>query len=367
MRTQCVTIVSWLLQACGVALSARAEPPSNVRVPAPSYAEFLVAAPDLPEAEPLYNPLGAPPRRGYPGRPWPAAAVASTPGLPGADAMADPGSTGVPSDFVAPQPWTWGGAKPGFFQRLTAYETWLAGGGGSALEMHETSALVTGGIPFFSRDTPLLFTPGFTARFLDGPNLPDVPARLYDATLDVRHLRQLTERLGMDVAVTTGAYGDYEHSRAGMVRVSGRGLAAWQWRPTTQLVLGVAYFNRGNLKLLPVGGVIWQPNDDWRIEALVPQPRIARRVIAGADREWWFYLAGEVGGGVWAVDRADGSGDLLSLTDFRLRLGLERFVLAGFKTWLETGYVFGRTLSYRSLDQTIVLSDALLLRAGLAY
>lgn len=70
---------------------------------------------------------------------------------------------------------------------------------------------------------------------------------------------------------------------------------------------------------------------------------------------------------MWAVDRADGSGDLLTLNDFRVRLGVERFVIDGFKSWFEVGYVFGRTLSYRSVDQTVDLADALMLRAGLAF
>lgn len=302
MRNGCCKALGWMTALCCAASPICAEPASNVRVPPPEYADAIIAPPEWPVAEPLHNPLGAPPAlRSYPGRPyqsrpWPAAAVPSTPGLAGADALAAPGSSGTPAESVSEERAVWGGAKPGFFQRVTAYETWLTSGGASSLEMHETSAFITGGVPFFRRDTPLLFTPGFTARFLGGPEQPDVPPRLYDATLEVRHLRQLTERLGMDVAVTPGVYSDFEHSRHAMLRVSGRGLAAWQWRPTTQLVLGVAYFNRGNLKLLPIGGVIWLPNDQWRIEALAPQPRVARRLTLGADREAWAYLAGEVGG-----------------------------------------------------------------------
>lgn len=368
MRGRYLARMCWL-PAVGAALMAHAEPPSSLRVPPPEYSAATVVDSESQELEPLYNPLGAPPRSAYPAMVGPGASARDTLEASLSDALrdAETGATPLSGPMAQRARGLWGGPKPGFFQRITAYETWLAGGGAAAIQSHEMTAFVTGGVPFFRFDSPLLFTPGFTALFLEGPDQPDVPPRLYDATLEVRHLRQLTERLGMDLVVTTGVYSDFEQSSSDMVRVTGRAVAAWQWRPKTQLILGVAYLNRGNLKLLPAVGVILTPSDDWRIEAIAPRPRIARRLMATADSELWGYLAGEVGGGVWAVDRLDGSGDLLTLNDFRLRLGLERFVRDGLKGWFEVGYVFGRSLSYRSVDQTVDLADALLLRAGLAY
>jgi hypothetical protein len=107
------------------------------------------------------------------------------------------------------------------------------------------------------------------------------------------------------------------------------------------------------------------------VELMVPRPRIARRVYWfgswGDDVEDWLYLAGEIGGGTWAMRRTDGANDVLTYSDLRVILGLERRVLFGIDYRLEAAYVFARKLKYESSGPDLVPSDTLMLRAGLTY
>jgi hypothetical protein len=259
------------------------------------------------------------------------------------------------------------GAKPGVLQRISLQETWIAPGGPNGLGMNDIGGSLTLGLPFFTVQSPLLITPGFTAHFTEGPQTVDVPPRLYDASLDLRHLRRLAPRWMMDLAVTPGVFSDFDQDSGDGFRMTGRALAIYEPNPQAKWILGVVYLNRVNVKLLPVAGVLWTPNDDMRWELIMPQPRIARRVKVDATGAWWGYVGGEFGGGVWAVTRADDAADVLTINDYRLRLGIERKTDSGHSAWLELGYIFWRTLEYESVGATQDLSDAMFVRVGAAY
>lgn len=254
----------------------------------------------------------------------------------------------------------------GFLQQIRWTNTYLAGGGADGMGMYDTSLQGTVAFPFFTTDAPMLITPGFTTRFLDGPQTIDMPARLYDAFVEIRHIRWLTPTLATDLAVTPGYYGDYEQDLSEAFRLTGRGLVLYDISPDAKLIAGVAYLNRDNLKLLPVGGLIWNPTEVTKFELIMPQPRIARRFNCCGPVEWWGYLAGEFGGGVWAIERQDGSGDRVTYNDLRFMLGIERKNARGNSVRLEAGYVFDRELVY--LDGTTVdLDDTVMARGILAY
>jgi hypothetical protein len=104
---------------------------------------------------------------------------------------------------------------------------------------------------------------------------------------------------------------------------------------------------------------------------MVPRPKIARRVYwHGAmteDVQDWVYLAGELGGGSWAIRRADHSNDVITYSDLRLILGLERRVLYGLDYYFELAYVFNRKLEYESSTPRLLPPETFMLRAGMTY
>lgn len=257
------------------------------------------------------------------------------------------------------------GARAGLWQRSTLVGTWLAPGGGDDLGISDWSTTTTLGLPFPTRDKPLLLTPGFTAMYLDGPATRELPPRLYTATLDLLTIRPLSPRWMLHLGVTPGVFSDFERSDSETIRVQGRALGFWQWSETTRVVLGVVYLDRDDVNLLPAAGLIWTPNEATQYELIFPRPRFSRRLTWTPHAEWWSYLAGEFGGGTWAFRRDDGVGDIVTYGDLRLLLGLERRYSPQTCARFEVGYVFAREIELASGPPNIEPGGTLLLRLGL--
>ena len=62
-----------------------------------------------------------------------------------------------------------------------------------------------------------------------------------------------------------------------------------------------AAFLRGRFPVIPLLGVIWMPDDKWKVLGLLPEPR----VIYSPNDKWDFWLGGELIGGSFRTDRND--------------------------------------------------------------
>ncbi len=284
-----------------------------------------------------------------------------------ADTVPDAISLAEPNDPQLPP-----GTREGVFQKLFFTSTWLPQLEGDSLGWGDFESGLVFGFPLFRRDTPLLITPRFGVHTLDGPRVPDLPARVYDTSFEFRHLRKFGEGpWAMDAAVTLGYYSDFERNAGDAFRVTGYGLGVYESSPTTKWVFGVAYLNRAGATVLPIGGVIIEPSPDVRWELVAPRPRVAWRLPSGTPNsgdERWFYIAGEFGGGVWSIERPTTKTlDLLTSSDYRVMIGYERKIIGGLTRRFELGYVFGRELEFDSPTPDVTLDDTLLVRAGFTF
>jgi hypothetical protein len=118
--------------------------------------------------------------------------------------------------------------------------------------------------------------------------------------------------------------------------------------------------------LLPIGGLVWTPSDDTRLELVVPKPRLVRRYREDENGTAFWYVAGQLGGGAWAVADSPTANVLVSYSDLRLLVGIETFHVAGREWILETGYVFARHLT---IDGNVAHSpsDSVVLQASVAF
>jgi hypothetical protein len=222
-------------------------------------------------------------------------------------------------------------------------------------------------VPCPTRENPLLITPGFGAHVLDGPNNPDLPGTLYDAYVQFRWLGKINCMWGYDLVVTPGYYSDFENVGDDAFRPTGRAIAMYEWSPTIQLLFGAVYLNREDVSVLPAAGLIYQPCDGVRWEIIMPRPRYARRISQSCDREDWWYVVGEFGGGSWEITRANDTQDVVTLSDYRLMLGYETKLCGGAGRLFEIGYVFGRQFEYTSGPQTYDLDSSFVARAGITF
>ena len=198
---------------------------------------------------------------------------------------------------------------------------------------------------------------GMGFHFLSGPDQTDMPARLFDFSLGY----QVRERLGplaFDVAAAVLAASDFKGSAREGILFPSHAVGFLTVGPATDVVFGVNFLDRGDVKLLPVAGLIWIPNPEMRFELVFPRPRA---VFQLTDR-YCLYLAGELGGGTWAIERVALGSDLATYHDLRACIGLEYLENDGQRSAFEIGYLFDRRLEYSSGSGDMHLDDAVMLR-----
>ena len=175
-----------------------------------------------------------------------------------------------------------------------------------------------------------------------------------------RHLTRRTSDM-------PGYYADFDTNSSDGIRITGHGIALWDWTPTTKIVLGVVYLDRNDVSVVPAAGFIYSPHEDVRWEMTFPRPRVVWRPGGWFCADDWLSITGEFGGGSWAIERAAGGTDVATYRDYRIVLGWERKPALQLQSHIEIAYVFGRKLEYESATPDFRPDDTLMLRFGLAY
>ncbi len=257
--------------------------------------------------------------------------------------------------------------KDGFFQKVALTGTYIDRGSLNSYGLNEVDLSATFAVPAPTRDWPMLITPAFNTRYVDGPLTPDLPSHLYETYIDFLWVPRLTDRWTAIIGVAPSLYSDFNVSENDAFRLTGKALARYDWVPDQlQFVFGVLFLNRDDIKLLPAGGAIWNPTLDRRYELIFPRPKLARRINAGPNFEDWLYLGGEIGGNTWAYDRG-GVVDKVTLRGYRLLLGLERKLNGGAGYRIEVGYVISREAEFASGLPDIDADDTALVRGGVTF
>jgi len=191
---------------------------------------------------------------------------------------------------------------------------------------------------------PIFLTTGLGAHLFSGPNTLDLPGHVFDAYMDLSYRALDREWGGISVGVTPGIYGDFENLGEKSFQVTGRVMADYSLSPELTLVGGIAVVRQLRSHWLPVGGLIWTPNEDWQLDLTIPRPRIARRLHQTEEMDLWGYVAGQFGGGSWSVRDEFGDNVLLSYSDLRLLGGVNLWRSSGRELSAEFGYVFSRNI-----------------------
>ncbi len=265
----------------------------------------------------------------------------------------------------------------GAFQSLSFVNAYLPRTGSNGFGWYDAILTSVWGVPFPTKDAPLVITPGFATHWLNGPDSLNIPAQLHDVYTEFRWLPKIGERFRADVAVQPGYYSDWDGSSARAFRVTGHLSGIYDWTPTFQLVLGAAYLDRPDIEVLPIAGFIWKPDLDSEYRLVFPTQKISWCVASGSittyadpkarDFETWLYLGGELGGGTWAIRHSDGTSDLMSYGDWRVFLGMETKSLVLFSSFVEAGYVFHRLIRLSSTGDDTQVGNTAMVRAGVSF
>jgi hypothetical protein len=199
---------------------------------------------------------------------------------------------------------------------------------------------------------------GMGFHFLDGPDRSDMPARVYDFSVGYQYRNRLGP-LGIDVSAAVLAASDFLGSVRKGILFPSHAVGFLTVRPQVDIVFGVDYLDRGDIKLLPVAGLILTPTPETRFELLFPRPRAVYQLTD----TYRIYLSGELGGGSWDIERVGLLGnDLATYRDLRTCIGLEVAEKDGRRSAFEVGYLFDRRLEYTSGIGDTRLADAVMFR-----
>lgn len=258
--------------------------------------------------------------------------------------------------------------RKGCWQGATLISSYLQDDSSTGLAIGSMDASTTFGVPLGSYENILLLTPFFRADFLSSSAVFDLPSEVYETGVRGLWRKSLNERLSTMAIVTPGVRTDFRNSD-GAVRLFGLGLLTWQAVPErAALSGGVVYTGRDDFPVLPAAGLLWTPSPEWKFDVQFPSPRISRRLIKDGQRsELWGYLAGVFGGNTWAVQRASGLNDQLTIRDLRLMLGLEQLLPENQSAFMECGLVYDRSFSWESGADETQLDSTWILRAGISF
>lgn len=254
-----------------------------------------------------------------------------------------------------------------FWYARTLSATWLPKNGADGFGTTDVP-IATSFAPVWFDDLPaLLVTPGFGVHCWQAPDALELPSTVFDAYVDIAWRTPFNDRLGFGFGLTPGVYGDYRQWSPRAFQLTGWGLVDYRFTRTWTVVAGAAVVRQLDMRVLPVGGLIWTPNEQTRLELLVPRSRLVRKVTSLATGGGvWAYGAVQFGGGSWAVTLPDDSTALVTVSDLRAVLGLEWFRSRSVAGVAEVGYVFDRTISANRVPE-FNPNDTLLLSAGATF
>lgn len=278
-----------------------------------------------------------------------------------------------------------GGTMPGFvrlFQGPRIRHSYVHGDKqDNDVSIHDTDLAIAMLLPNFAFSTqPIYILPSFSLHQWAGPrpdlsptNNADLPSKAYSAFIDAGWQSEPARILGAELGLRVGVFSDFDTFTSRSLRVMGRGIGRIRLTPQATLKLGVMYLDRNRIKLLPAGGILWQPNPATRLDLFFPEPKLSAFLSTIGNFDTWWYVAGYYGGGSWTVRRTDNSKDSIDINDIRATLGLEwgrnDMMRDGRRVgFAEVGYVFDRELLYKARPgDNLRLQDTFVIRIGLGY
>ncbi len=282
---------------------------------------------------------------------------------------------------VFPEGLPWAQGEETLFQDTGLLYTYIYGGNsGDDLGVNDIEVFTSAVFKNFAHSANgLRVTPGFVLTLLDGPDVPgpppgiELPAQLYSAYIDTSWQPQITPQFSGDLSVRVGVYSDFQAFDGDMLRFPSRALGVLQITPTTAFKLGVEYFDRIDVKLLPAGGILWTPNDQTRFDIYFPRPKLAQYLTTYGNTEMWWYVGAEYGGGSWTFEREPtavdpGTEERIDINDYRVYVGIDWNNLDRFNGLFEIGYVFEREIVVEQHPtENIDPNASFMVRAGLRF
>ena len=122
---------------------------------------------------------------------------------------------------------------------------------------------------------PPFISAGFSYTGLTAPAAYELPSSLYDISLGAAWMRPLNERWMLRFMASAAFAADFDNTSSDAWQFRGGVLASYKWTENLQLIVGAIASGRDDLPVLPGLGAIWTPSPSWRVNLMMPRPRVA--------------------------------------------------------------------------------------------
>jgi hypothetical protein len=263
--------------------------------------------------------------------------------------------------------------RQGMYQGAEFSMSYLPGWGQRGLQMTQIQAKANFGLPTPFKNTFVSITPSFSPTLTDWKGVEPFPRTLLTAAMDFRFIKKICPQLTAMASVTPQWSSD-GHESQDALRFSMMGNIIWNPSERLKVVLGVGYFAQNDNKVLPFGGLIWQPNDDWKFELMAPQLRVAKRwksnipSFLNHTASYWQYVGIGFGSKSWAIESVADQSDVAKYKEYSVVIGLEAKNHESFSWKVELGYVFSRTIRFEEYTMSkLHISDSMLIRISCSF
>jgi len=231
-----------------------------------------------------------------------------------------------------------------------------------SVTMHEVNMQYLMRFPIWDRMV-LNVKPLADILFVVGPSGTDIalPETLYKVAVDLNASYNINECVRVSVGLTPGIWTDFQRVNSDAFRMPTRIVVAYKVSEGFYVAGGLYYTDNYYRNLLPVIGVVYDVNDQVKVEVTAP-PR-ARLVYRWHD-DYQFYFQFEGGGDTYQTTYQDQS-QMLQYRDLRIALGAD-IAVRRFRLFGELGYAFNRRVRLE-LQEDRNLDGAFFLRAGTRF
>jgi hypothetical protein len=246
-----------------------------------------------------------------------------------------------------------GFGKPSYTLDFTWQDELSLEDGSGGLEMWEARALAP--LAKFG-DENLMFglSLGYEATGFDlGGDMPiDTDLHALEAQLAVRWAPDDSRWWGLGF-VTPGIATDFEDVNGDAFSLTALAIAGYRWNDRLDFAGGVVMtYDLGEVKVYPALGFIWEPTEEFIVQATPPIVAIGWRPV----ETWTLALVTYPAGGGWSVGSGEDEVRQIDLTLWRAALSLEKKVGDHWSFSVRAGVSFGGELELRDEDE-VVLQD----------
>ncbi|MGL6225753.1 MAG: hypothetical protein ACRC10_03895 [Thermoguttaceae bacterium] len=264
----------------------------------------------------------------------------------------------------------------GLVRNASLGTTWSPSLNDKGLEVMEANISFTTMFPVFlphfryrPQMTLLSVTPNFKYTNLHYEGSGYLPNSLYTGGVTTGLFGIVNERWKLMANVMPKYSGDGQSNYRSLVCPA---MLAAIWTPNEKwnVTVGVIYLDRSDIPILPIGGAIYTPHEDWRFELTAPQVNIARRLNAycSSREQNWLFIGGGFSGSSWSITSVNDQSDYAMSREYVIKTGWEHTRTDLYKVTTDVAYVFGRQIQFdRQTQATIKPSDSLALRLTVSF